>query len=176
MRCGACDAVGRHFEVGLRVCDIVVNKYVRYLISWWVLVNRRRGPPYPQSWVALPSWASLCDLSPFGIFWAWKICLCWKWCWLTFRHYNSSRSYYNNTDSSCIRVFICMCSNFDCMSYVLLLISNIVLCYNINKPTYLPVVHSSRVNSSSTVTAKIYWHWLKCTSARFNRTHTGRTY
>ena len=28
----------RYFEVGLRVCDIVVNKYVRYLISWWVLV------------------------------------------------------------------------------------------------------------------------------------------
>ena len=23
----------RYFEVGLRVCDIVVNKYVRYLIS-----------------------------------------------------------------------------------------------------------------------------------------------
>ena len=30
----------RYFEVGLRVCDIVVNKYVRYLISWWVLVYR----------------------------------------------------------------------------------------------------------------------------------------
>ena len=29
----------RNFEVGLRVCDIVVNKYVRYLISWWVLVR-----------------------------------------------------------------------------------------------------------------------------------------
>ena len=29
----------RYFEVGLRVCDIVVNKYVRYLISWWVLVT-----------------------------------------------------------------------------------------------------------------------------------------
>jgi len=29
----------RYFEVGLRVCDIVVNKYVRYLISWWVLVK-----------------------------------------------------------------------------------------------------------------------------------------
>ena len=29
----------RYFEVGLRVCDIVVNKYVRYLISWWVLVH-----------------------------------------------------------------------------------------------------------------------------------------
>jgi len=29
----------RYFEVGLRVCDIVVNKYVRYLISWWVLVR-----------------------------------------------------------------------------------------------------------------------------------------
>jgi len=29
----------RYFEVGLRVCDIVVNKYVRYLISWWVLVS-----------------------------------------------------------------------------------------------------------------------------------------
>ena len=28
----------RYFEVGLRECDIVVNKYVRYLISWWVLV------------------------------------------------------------------------------------------------------------------------------------------
>jgi len=24
----------RYFEVSLRVCDIVVNKYVRYLISW----------------------------------------------------------------------------------------------------------------------------------------------
>ena len=28
----------RYFEVGLRLCDIVLNKYVRYLISWWVLV------------------------------------------------------------------------------------------------------------------------------------------
>ena len=28
----------RYFEVGLRVCDIVVNKYVCYLISGWVLV------------------------------------------------------------------------------------------------------------------------------------------
>ena len=28
----------RYFEVGLRVCDIVDNRYVRYLISWWVLV------------------------------------------------------------------------------------------------------------------------------------------
>ena len=28
----------RYFEVGLRVCDIVVNKFVCYLISWWVLV------------------------------------------------------------------------------------------------------------------------------------------
>jgi len=40
----------------------------------------------------------------------------------------------------------------------------------------LHVVHSSRVNSSSTVAAKIYWHWLKCTTVGFNRTHTGRTY
>jgi len=31
----------RYFEVGLRVCDIVVNKYVRYLISWWVFVTFR---------------------------------------------------------------------------------------------------------------------------------------
>jgi len=29
----------RYFEVGLRVCYIVVNKYVRYLIFWWVLVH-----------------------------------------------------------------------------------------------------------------------------------------
>jgi len=32
----------RYFEVGLRVCDIVVNKYVRYLISWWVPVYTNR--------------------------------------------------------------------------------------------------------------------------------------
>ena len=30
----------RYFEVGLRACDIVVNKYVCYLISWWVLVEQ----------------------------------------------------------------------------------------------------------------------------------------
>jgi len=28
----------------------------------------RRGTAYHQSWVELPSWAPLWDLSPFGIF------------------------------------------------------------------------------------------------------------
>ena len=42
----------RYFEVGLRVCDIVVNKYVRYLISWWVLVTTClwRHPLWATHW------------------------------------------------------------------------------------------------------------------------------
>ena len=75
----------RYFEVGLRVCDIVVNKYVRYLISWWVLVVincrlafRHYSIDYYQAY-SISTVYVLINLTDYWTKISPQLWLCWRW-------------------------------------------------------------------------------------------------
>jgi len=120
-----------------------------------VVFKRRRGPPYPQSWVT-PILGTPLRPPPF---------------WYILSMKNRPLLPVVSID----RLTLGITTALVVIKMTLRHTSRERLAQELSTGS-LHAVHSSRVNSSSTVTAKIYWYWLKCTTAGFHRTHTGPTY